>query len=182
MTAQENIYIYIIYIYIYIYNTSKRYITYKRYIVNLVKDISQIPDDNLTRFKNKLRSTCERYSKIHVAYEYKTIIERLLKNQSICIMKQDKGPGAVVMDKSKNTQKCLNILQTEQFTKQRHDPTKSIENKIQRELRKLKKKRLTIQEYRQLYPTDSNPVISLGSNPGRFYGTANYISFLLMAP
>ena len=50
--------------------------TYKRYIVNLVKYISQIPDDNLTRFKNKLRSTCEGYSKIHVAYEYKTIIER----------------------------------------------------------------------------------------------------------
>ena len=45
----------------------------------------------------------------------------------------------------------------------RHDPTKSIENKIQQELRKLKR-RLTIQEYHQLYPTDSNP--------GRFYGTA----------
>ena len=45
----------------------------------------------------------------------------------------------------------------------RHDPTKSIENKIQQELRKLKR-RLTIQEYHQLYPT--------GSNPGRFYGTA----------
>ena len=106
---------------------------YKRYIVNLVKYISQIPDDNLTRFKNKLRSTCEGYSKIHVAYEYKTIIERLLKSQSICIMKQDKGPGAVVVDRSKNTQKCLNILQTEQFTKQRHVPTKTIENKIQRD-------------------------------------------------
>ena len=50
-----------------------------------------------------------------------------------------------------------------QFTKLRHGPTKSIENKIQQELRKLKT-RLTIQEYYHLYPT--------GSNPSRFYGTA----------
>ena len=78
-------------------------------------------------------------------------------------MKQDKGRGVVVMDRSKYTEKCLNILQTKQFTKLRHDPTKSIENKIQRELRKLKR-RLTIQECPQLYST--------GSNPGRFYGTA----------
>ena len=57
------------------------------------------------------------------------------------------------------TEKCSHILQTEQFTKLRHDPTKSIENKIQRELT-----RLTIQEYHQLYPT--------GSNSCTFYGTA----------
>lgn len=30
--------------------------------------------------------------------------------------------------------KCLHILQTEQFTKLRHDPTKSIEKKMQRKL------------------------------------------------
>ena len=113
--------------------------------------------------KTKLRSTCERYSKIHVPYKYKTVIDSLWKSQSICIIKQDKGSGVVVMDWSKCIEKCLNILQTEQFTKLRHDPTKSIETKIQQELRKLKI-RLTIKEYRRLYPT--------GSNPGGFYGTA----------
>ena len=65
------------------------------------------------------------------------------------------------MVSSKYTEKC--IRQTEQFTKLRHNPTKSIEHKIQRELRKLKT-RLTIQEHCQLYPTVSNPC--------RFYGTA----------
>ena len=52
-------------------------------------------------------------------------------------MKQDKGRGVVVMNRSNCTEKCLNILQNEQFIKLRHDPTKSIENQIQRELRKL---------------------------------------------
>ena len=103
---------------------------FEQFDQNLVKDISHIPDDNLTRLKTKLRSTCERCSKIHVPYKYKTIIDRLSKNQSICIMKQDKGCCVVFMDSSKYTKKCLNILETEQFTKLRHDPTKSIENKI----------------------------------------------------
>ena len=61
--------------------------------------------------KTKWRSTCERYSKIHVPYKYKTIIEGLSKNQSICVMKQDKGRGVAVMDRSKYTEKCLSIHQ-----------------------------------------------------------------------
>ena len=81
---------------------------------------------------------------MYVPYKYKMIIDSLSKSQNICIMKQDKGCGVVVMDRSKYTEKCLSILQTGQFTKLRHDPTKSIKNKIQWELRKLKT-RLTIQ-------------------------------------
>ena len=40
-------------------------------------------------------------------------------------MKKEKGCGAVVMDRSKYTEKCLNILQTAQFTK----PTQKSRNK-----------------------------------------------------
>ena len=67
----------------------------------------------------------------------KMIIDSLSKKQNISIMKQDKGRGVVVMNRSNYTEKCLNILQNEQFIKLRHDPTNSIENHIQRELRKL---------------------------------------------
>ena len=42
------------------------------------------------------------------------------------------------MDRSKYTDKYLDILKTEQFTILKHDATKSIENKIRQELRKLK--------------------------------------------
>ena len=34
------------------------------------------------------------------------------------------------MDKTKYTNKCLEILETKQFTKLNHDPTKSVEGKI----------------------------------------------------
>ena len=67
------------------------------------------------------------------------------------------------MDRTKYTDKCLELLQTNQFMKLNHDPTKPIEGKIQRILRKVKN-RLSSKEYYLLYPT--------GSWPGKFYGTA----------
>ena len=53
-------------------------------------------------------------------------------------MKQDRRRYVVVMDRSKYTEKCLHTFQTQHFTELRHDPTKSVKNKIYQELRKLK--------------------------------------------
>ena len=60
------------------------------------------------------------------------------------------------MNRSRYTDNCLDVFQTKGFTKLRHDPTKSIESKIQRESRKLKT-RLSVQEYLQFHTTDSIP-------------------------
>ena len=78
-------------------------------------------------------------------------------------MKQDKGRGVVIMDKSKYAEKGLTVLSTKQFQKLKLHPTKSIEEKVQRIVRKIKSK-ITIQEYKRLYPR--------GSCRGKFYGTA----------
>ena len=78
-------------------------------------------------------------------------------------MKQDKGRGVVILDKNIYVDKCLSILDTNQFMKLDKNPTSSYESKIQRTLRKIKSK-LSTEEYKKLYPT--------GSNAGRFYGTA----------
>ena len=91
------------------------------------------------------------------------VIANLARNNNTFIIKQDKGRGVVLMDKSKYTEKCLQHLDTENFVKQPTDNTKTIENKVQRMLHKIKKK-LDKNTYERLYPS--------GSNPGRFYGTA----------
>ena len=67
------------------------------------------------------------------------------------------------MDKGKYTEKCMKILNTKQFFKLQKDPTKNIEMKIQKAVRKIKNK-LSPKEYLNIYPT--------GSSPGKFYGTA----------
>ena len=78
-------------------------------------------------------------------------------------MKQDKGRGVVLMDRTVYLEKCLDILDTNQFTKLNTDPTKKTEEKIQRALQKIKRS-FSTQEYSTIYPT--------GLCPGKFYGTA----------
>ena len=91
------------------------------------------------------------------------ITDQLSRNKDLCILKQDKGRGVVLMERTKYTNKCLEILETNQFTKLNHDPTEPNEEKTQRLLRKFKS-RLSQKQYCQLYPT--------GSCPGKFYRTA----------
>ena len=45
-------------------------------------------------------------------------------------MKQDKGKGIVIVDKTKYQEKSLALLNTNQFVKLNSDPTKQIETKI----------------------------------------------------
>ena len=79
-------------------------------------------------------------------------------------MKQDKGRGVVVKGRGKYFDKCLAMLNTEQFVQLQKDPTSSFERKVQRSLRQIKQK-LSANVYAKLYPT--------GSYPGKFYGTSN---------
>ena len=63
----------------------------------------------------KLRNTCEKYSKICVPYKYKKIIDQLSRNKDLCILKQEKGRGAALMDRTKYTNKCLEIVEADLF-------------------------------------------------------------------
>ena len=115
-------------------NCNKIHTEFEQFYQNLVKYISNILDDNLNCFKKQLTSTCERYSKIHLPYKYITIYDSLSRNQSICIMKKDKGRGAAVMGRSKYTEKCINILQTAQFTKPREKSRKKQDTMVIKEI------------------------------------------------
>ena len=68
------------------------------------------------------------------------------------------------MDSSQYMKKCLDMLNNDNFIKLTDNPTKSIEGKIQRAIRKIKSK-LSKDEYNKIYST--------GSASGKLYGTAN---------
>ena len=121
-----------------------------------MRDISHIPENELSRIKTKLRNTCKKYCNVKVPYKYGDIVSKLSKREDIVILKQDKGIDVVLMDRHKYTDKCLALLSAKQFTTLTNDPNKTLESKVQRNLRKMKSKKL--------YPT--------GSCPGKFYGTA----------
>ena len=127
-------------------NNNRIHTEFEEFYQGILKDITHIPENYLSSLKTKLRNTCKKYSKIRVPYKYEEIIDQLSRNKDLCILKQDKGRGVVLMDRTKYTNRCLEILETNQFTKLNHDPTKSVEEMIQRLLRKFKS-RLSQKEY-----------------------------------
>ena len=110
-----------------------------------------------------IRRTCENYSRINVPYRYQKIIDNISRNKSIILIKQDKGRGVVILDKKHSIEKCINILDLKQFKKLQKDPRRTLQNKMQRTLQKIKQY-LDENEYKRMYPT--------GSRPALFYTTA----------
>ena len=133
------------------------------YFQSINRYANDIPDNKISHFKTRLRKICDRHNHIRVTYKFQKIVEKLSRNNSIMVLKQDKVRGVVVIDRKTYTEKCLNLLNTDSFIQLYHDPIKLIEEKIQRSIRKIRNN-LTKQEYSRLYPT--------GSSPGKFYGTA----------
>ena len=136
---------------------------FEQFYQRLLHDISHIPEEDLAHIKTKLPNTCKKYSEIRVPNKYRKIVETLSKNSRIVVMKQDKGRGVILMDRTVYVEKCLDILDTNQFTKVSTDPSKKTEEKIQRVLRKIKRS-FSVQEYSTTYPT--------GSCLGKLYSTA----------
>ena len=136
---------------------------FESFFYQVQKHTSNLDQQIQDELKSKIRRTCENYSKEKVPYKFQYVIDNLSKNKNIIIMREGKGRGITILDRKNYIEKCLNILDTKQLRKLSKDPTKTLERKIQRILRKIKC-HLEEKEYKKLYPT--------GSKPGLFYGTA----------
>ena len=115
------------------------------------------------QLKSKIRRTCENCYRIEIPYQYEEIIKKLSNKKDIMILRQDKGRVVVLLNRTSYIEKCSNILTSDQFKVFENDPTKTLESKVQRVLRKIKH---VVDEklHNRLYPTSSKP--------GSFYGTA----------
>ena len=94
---------------------------------SLLLDISTIPKESVARIKTQLRSTCEKYYNVKIPFQYQQAINRLLNNKDIVILKQDKRRRVVMLNRSKYIEKCLSIINNNQFLEVDKDPTASIE-------------------------------------------------------
>ena len=130
---------------------------------NIVRDVSDLPEHNIDRIRTKLRSVCEKYHNVKTRYKHRAITNNLSKNKDIIILKQDKGRGIVILNRSKYIKQCLSLLDSNQCTELYHDPTDSIKTKVQRALRKVKTK-LPANIYSKVYLASSSS--------GKLHGTA----------
>lgn len=73
------------------FSRNRIYAEFEQFSQSLLKDISQVPHEELSELKTKLRNTCDKYSQSHASYKYEKIIEQLSNNRHVCIIKKDKG-------------------------------------------------------------------------------------------
>ena len=90
----------------------------------------------------------DQYSKVPIPRDDQQVIKGLSANESIVILKQDKGRGVVIVDKSLYVEKANLLLDSNKFKKLNEDPTPRIEGKVQRALREIKQD-LEEKEYKQ---------------------------------
>jgi hypothetical protein len=130
---------------------------------HLDKHFKDLPTNEKDMLKSKIRRTCENYINLPAKSTYDETIKKLSMNKNIVIIRQDKGKGVVIMDRSKYIEKCLAQLETSNFKKLDADPTQKFEKNVQTALKNIKTA-IGEEEYKKIYPS--------GSNPGKFYGTA----------
>ena len=68
---------------------------------NIVRDVSDLPEHNTDRIKIKLRSMYKECNNVKTPYEHQAITNNLSKNKDIVILKQGKGRGIVILNRSK---------------------------------------------------------------------------------
>ena len=127
---------------------------FESFYQSLLLGISIIPEESITRTKTQLRSTCEKYYNVKIYFRYRHAIKRLSKNNDIVILKQDKGKGVLMLNRSKYIEECFSIVNSNHFLQVDKDPTASIERKVQITLRKIKDKTPSLL-YSKIYPTGS---------------------------
>ena len=71
-------------------NKNAIFTEFEQFFQNLLRDISHIPENELSRIKTKLRNTCAKYCNVKVPYKYRDIVSKLSKREDIVILKQDR--------------------------------------------------------------------------------------------
>ena len=144
--------------------SKREQVEFERFYVEILANATNLDAEQKLVLKTSFLNAFNGYSKVKVnSNEDKNIIERLYRNDKIVILRQDKGRGVVILNKTDYIKKCEDFLHGAEFEMLNEDPTSSFQTSVQTTLRKMKKK-LSKSVYSRLYPS--------ASQPGLFFGLA----------
>ena len=138
-------------------------VEFERFYNDVLSSANNLNVQQKLSLKTTFLDTYKKYSTIKINFHDKSIIEGLYKNDNLAILRQDKGRGVVILNKSDYITKCESFLSGAEFEELQNDPTKTFQRNVQDTLRGMKKK-FTETEYKRLYPS--------ASQPGLFFGLA----------
>ena len=78
---------------------------FESFYYQTLEHTNQLNQRRQDELKSKIHRTCENYSRTNVPYRYQKIIDNISRNKSIILIKQDKGCGVVILDKTTLHQK-----------------------------------------------------------------------------
>ena len=130
-------------------------------ILDQTGHLAHLTEREKIQLKTKFMDTFSKFSQVRIPDEQRNVLENLYKNPDIVILRQDKGRGVVILNKSIYISKGENFLNGQEFEKLDHDPTKSFQRQVQDTLLGMKKK-FTKKMYKKLYPSSSRPGLYFG--------------------
>ena len=135
-----------------------------RSILYSIDHLTHLTERERSNFKIKFLETFQKYSSVRLTDEHEAVLNRLHKRDDIVILRQDKGRGVVIVDKTTYISKAEDFLGGQEFIELQDDPTKSFQTKVQDTLREMKKSFGPATTYDKIYPSSARP--------GRYYGLA----------
>ena len=136
-------------------------VEFEKFYQTILPHTSNLGVTQKSRLKSKFLNVFHEYSNIKCPWKDKRIVEGLMQNNEIVLLKQDKGRGVVILNKNDYINKSLEFLSDSQFVKLDVDPTKSFQTKIQTTLRKMKTS-FAKNVYTKIYPSSSQPGLFFG--------------------
>ena len=150
-------------------NKNAIYTEFEVFYQSLLKNISNIPENELRQIKMNHKNMCDKYTKIKVPYKYRKVVKELSERRDISNLKADKSRRVVIMNRDKYMEKCLPILNTNQFVELNSDPTKTTKRKYRMFYGKLNQ---------SFHRMNTNSFTQLDHRLENFMGQQKYINFL----
>ena len=84
------------------------------YFYNMFAEVIEMQEHEKFGLKLNLLNACK-HTDIKVPYQYQNVVKTLSENQSICLLKQDKGRGVIIMNRTDYVEKCEQLIKSRQF-------------------------------------------------------------------
>ena len=125
--------------------------------------LSHLSERDRLNLKAKFLETYNKYTSVRLPDDHLTVLNSLYRNRNIVILRQDKGRGVVILDKTGYVSKAEEFLNGAEFVELNEDPTKTFQGRVQRTLLEMKRCFET-KVYERIYPSSARP--------GLYYGLA----------
>ena len=132
-------------------------------ILNSTEHLNHLSERDRINLKAKFLETYNRYTSVRLPDDHVKVLNSLYRNKDIVILRQDKGRGVVILDKTLYVSKSEDFLNGTEFVELNEDPTKTFQGRVQRTLLEMKKC-FSKQVYERIYPSSARP--------GLYYGLA----------